>query len=470
MSSNLLIFLVALIGAHKLCRNLQKVFFIAGGCLFFSPAWAGPWVTGYFPGWEQDGMAASNIDFTTITHVVHFSLTPLSDGSLDSGENGLTPDKCSNLVAVAHAAGAKAIICVGGAGTESVFQEATTAANLPAFVSNLVNFVNLYGYDGLDIDWEPFLSTDANQYTNLVDALRSAAGLQAGKLLTIAAPAYPSYDDSPTAEFTMLASVQGKLDQINVMTYDLSGPYEGWVTWFNSPIYDGGYTFPSDPAELVPSVQGAVNNFTDNGVAPAKLGVGLPFYGYIWTGGPGVTQPRQSWPVANPPTVSTPSYSTIMSGYYQTNLYHWDTNAQAAYLGVTNTPAANDLFISYDDPRACQCKVSYVRNRGLGGIMIWELAQDYVPGQPAPLVQAIKGALCAPGQVSLARTNNDASLAFNGIALGSYRVEWASNLLDSLWNTLLITNVPAAGGLLRVTDHGVFTNQPLRFYRVQSPP
>jgi chitinase len=454
----------------RACLRLRVVFSIAGGCLFYSAAQAGPWVTGYFPGWEQDAMAASNIDFTTISHVIHFSLTPQFDGSLDIGANGLSPAKCADLVAVAHAAGAKAIICVGGAGTETNFQHATTAANLPVFVSNLVSFVNLYGYDGLDIDWEPFLSTDANQYTNLVNALRAAPGFPAAKLLTIAAPAYASSDDSPTAEFAMLASVQNKLDQINVMTYDLSGPYGGWVTWFNSPIYDGGYTFPSYPAELVPSVQGAINNFTGNGVAPAKLGVGLPFYGYIWTGGPGVTQPRQSWPATNPPNVSTPSYDAIMSGYYQTNRYHWDTNAQAAYLSITNAPAANDMFISYDDPRACECKVSYVRNRGLGGIMIWELAQDYVPGQPAPLMQAVKGALGTPGQVSLVKSNNDASLAFNGIALGSYRVEWASNLSGGLWNTLLITNVPAAGGLLRVTDPGVFTNQPLRFYRVQSPP
>ncbi len=415
-------------------------------------------------------MAASNIDFTTVTHVIHFSLTPQSDGSLDMGANNLSPARCINLVAVAHAAGAKAIICVGGAGTETNFQEATITANLPAFVSNLVSFVNLYGYDGLDIDWEPFLSTDANQYTNLINALRSAPGFPATKLLTIAAPAYASSGDSPTAEFTMLASVQAKLDQINVMTYDLSGPYGGWVTWFNSPIYDGGYTFPSYPVELVPSVEGAVNNFTGNGIAPAKLGVGLPFYGYIWTGGPGVTQPRQSWPATNPPTVSMPSYNTIMSDYYQTNRYHWDTNAQAAYLSITNTPAANDMFISYDDSRACECKVSYVRNRGLGGVMIWELAQDYVPGQPAPLVQALKTALATPGQVSLVKSNNDVSLAFNGIALGSYRVEWASNLLGGLWNTLLITNVSAAGGVLRVTDHGAFTNQSLRFYRVQSLP
>lgn len=412
-------------------------------------------------------MPASSIDFTTITHVIHFSITPVPDGSLDIGANDLSPAKCSNLVTVAHAAGAKAIICVGGAGTEADFQGATTPANLPAFVSNLVNFVNLYGYDGLDIDWEPFLSTDATQYTSLIDALRAAPGFPSNKLLTIAAPAYPSFGDSPTAEFTILASEQAKLDQINVMTYDLSGPYPGWVTWFNSPIFDGGFVFPGT-SELVPSVQGAINNFTGNGVAPAKLGVGVPFYGYVWTGGPGVTRPRQSWPSTNVPTVSTPGYNTIISGYYRTNRYFWDTNAQAPYLSITNTPAANDMFISYEDASACQCKVSYVRNRGLGGLMIWELAQDFTPGQPQPLLQAIKQSLATPSLTSVQENGGYVDFDFTSLPLANYRIQWSSNLSNSAWTTLT-TNVHGTGGVLQYMDPTPAT-QPQRFYRVQTPP
>jgi len=79
-----------------------------------------------------------------------------------------------------------------------------------------------------------------------------------------------------------------------------------------------------------------------------------------------------------------------MANYYQTNLYHWDTSAQAAYLGVTNANPLNNRFISYDDQRTCQAKVSYARNHGLGGVMIWELAQDHINGQPDPLLQAVK--------------------------------------------------------------------------------
>ncbi|HTA30966.1 MAG TPA: glycoside hydrolase family 18 protein, partial [Candidatus Cybelea sp.] len=195
-------------------------------CLW--PAWARAdlWMTGYYPGYETGRMAPSNIDFATITHVIHFSLIPGPGGSIDSNANNLTPAACAELVGLAHNAGRKAMICVGGASTEADFLAATTAANLGAFVTNIINFMFSNGYDGVDLDWEPFNSADTTQYTNLVNALRVALnGFPSHKLLTVAAPAYPEYGDSPTAEFAMLASVQGQFDQINIMTYDLSGPY-----------------------------------------------------------------------------------------------------------------------------------------------------------------------------------------------------------------------------------------------------
>jgi chitinase len=385
----------------------------------------------------------------------------------------LTPSACATLVGLAHTAGKKALVCVGGANSETYFLGATSSANLGLFVTNIVNFMSGNGYDGVDLDWEPFNSADTAQYTNLVNGLRAALnGFAAHKMLTVAAPSYPEYGDSPTAEFTMLASVQGEFDQINMETYDLSGPYEGWVTWFNSPIYDGGYTFPSAPTELVPSINGAVSNFVNNGVLPGKLGLGMPFYGYIWTGGPGVTQPRQSWPATNPPTFSAYTYADIVNNYYQSNLYHWDDTAQAAFLSITNIPASNDMFISYDDTHACQAKVSYARNLHLGGLMIWEVSQDYFstqpPGQRAPLIAALKQALATPNIAAIQLDGTSVNFSFTSLPLGLYRVQWSSNLLQALWNTLT-NNVAGTGTNVPIADPAPAT-APARFYRIQTPP
>jgi len=456
-----------------LFKGINRLVLIAFTALFLPFGCEGFWATGYYPGYEQAGMPPSAIDFTTLTHVIHFSVVPNADGTLDANANNLSVDYSSNLVTTAHAVGRQVLICVGGGGSESLFQSAASPANLPVFINNLTNFMATRSYDGVDIDWEPLPSTDAPLYTNFVNGLRSALnGFAQPKLLTAAVGAYPPYGDSATADYVMFAGLQSNIDQINIMTYDLSGPYEGWVTWFNSPIYDGGYRFPSN-GNLLPSVDGSLSNFLSNGVAASKLAISMAFYGYVWTGGSGtspicITQPRQSW--TNAPTATAIRYTDIINDYYQPNLYHWDVSAQSSYIGITNSIRTQNVFLSYDDQRLCQAKVSYARNHGLGGVMIWEISQDHTPDAIDPLMQANHGALATPGLVNLQPSNNDVILTFNGTALGSYAVQWISNCTAGVWNTLLITNVSNTGGVLQVTDAGVFPNQLQRFYRVKTPP
>jgi len=363
------------------------------------------WSTAYYPGWTQGSLPASNIDFTALSHVIHFALAPNPDGTLNGVNSRITPDNASDLVSRAHAAGKKALLCVGGASTELGFQGATSSANLGRFITNLVNFTTTYDYDGIDVDWEPLPAADFPQYTQLVNGLRSALeGFAPPKLLTAAVAAYPAYGDPPASEYSLFAELQGRFDQINIMTYDLSGAYAGWVTWFNSPLYDGGYHF-SSTGGLVPSIDGAVSNFVSNGVAPRKLGIAIAFYGDVWAGG--VSRPRQSWRKA--PAVTQVPFTDIMSSYYQSNFYHWDTNAQAAYLSIGHHGSAKDVFVSYDDERACEAKVRYARKHCLGGIMIWQLAQGYLDepenGDHNPLIQAVKQALAALGVAVNTSTN-----------------------------------------------------------------
>jgi chitinase len=361
---------------------------------------AEPWVTAYYPGAAASIMPVSDIDFTVITHVIQFSLLPNADGTLDETANGIVKTNAADLVTQAHAAGRKVLICVGGANSGPGFQGASATSRRPAFVAYLVRFMIAGNYDGIDLDWEPLAASDFPQFTNLVLELRTAMdAAPTHKLLAAAVSAYPNYGDSPASEYAMLAALQTHFDQINIMTYDLSGAYSGWVTWFNSPIYDAGYRF-SSTGYLVPSIDGAVRNFISNGVSPDRLGIGVAFYGDVWAGGTdastkAVSLPRQSWVSA--PTVTQVPYAEIMSAYFQSNLYHWDTNAQAAYLSIDGPGAADGKFISYDDEHTCRAKVDYARAHGLGGIMIWQLAQGHRSDQPAglrdPLVQAIRRAL-----------------------------------------------------------------------------
>ena len=422
------------------------------------------WRTAYYPGYATARLPVSEIDFTALTHIVHFSLEPNGDGTLNPYPNSITPQATADIVAAAHAANRKALICVGGGG--SYFPDAVSAGNIAHFVSNLTNFMASGGYDGIDVDWEPLLDGNGALYTNLIVKLRAALdGFSTHKLLFSAVP--------PFASPAVIKSVQDKLEQINLMTYDLSGPYPGWVTWYNSPIYDGGYTFPSATNELVPSIEGIVNQFVTSGISTAKLGIGLAFYGYVWRGGfdgtnSGMMAPRQSWTIA--PTNYPSTYEQIMSSNFPVNLFHYDSVAQAAWIGVDGT-STNDFFISFDDARACQSKVGYARNRGLGGVIIWEITQDHKSGRPDPLLQAVKQALATPGALAIQPSGDDMGLSFPSAPLGSYRVQWTTNLGTSTWTSLMVTNLSstATGGMLQVTDPGS-ANKPRRFYRVRTPP
>src|SRR5205814_6395822 len=84
-------------------------------------------------------------------------------------------------------------------------------------------------------------------------------------------------------------------DRINIMTYDMTGTWDPY-TWFDAALYG-----PSDQA--VWSIDLAVQRFLANGTPASRITIGIPFYGYQWSGG-GISGPRQTWS-------STPSLSQI---------------------------------------------------------------------------------------------------------------------------------------------------------------
>src|ERR1700722_4445815 len=92
-------------------RKLAVLGWIIGCFLSSYPAQAF-WTTAYYPGYrQQGGMAASAIDFTAVTHIIHFSLTPNANGTTDNGSaNEITPSGSANLISLAHAAGVKVLI------------------------------------------------------------------------------------------------------------------------------------------------------------------------------------------------------------------------------------------------------------------------------------------------------------------------------------------------------------------------
>lgn len=376
-----------------------------------SGANAAPWVTAYYPSYEIGTPPISGLNLSAITDLVFFQLVPTTAGAL-SDPNGGIDSNASALATEVHGAGKKVLICIGGGQTEPTFAKVLASSTLrTTFINNIVSWVSTYGFDGVDIDDEPLGASDGPNYETFITSLHTA--LPSGDLLTAAAEpyGYPSYFDA----------VQSSFNQINIMTYDLSGPSWTGYTWYNSNLY-------SEPASVdgtsPTSCVQALQNYTGAGIPASKLSIGAAFYGYLWNN---ATTTAQT--VSSGDGCTAYSYASIMSDYYTSSAYHWDGDADAPYLSLTSA----DEWVSYDDTTLCADKVDYVVNNALGGLVIFEIGQDYMSNGTQPLLTAIYNELVldnglggsapsAPtgltaaagtGQVSLSWTGSSGATSYN---------------------------------------------------------
>jgi chitinase len=123
--------------------------------LFLLGAFAPPsaisqgWVTAYYTGWRQSRLAADQIDYDAVTHVVHFAIVPRPDGTLDASGNLMTPANVASAVRAAHEANKKILFTVGGQNSRIGFEGAMSRKNRDVFIAGLVRFLHENKYDGI---------------------------------------------------------------------------------------------------------------------------------------------------------------------------------------------------------------------------------------------------------------------------------------------------------------------------------
>jgi GH18 family chitinase len=395
-------------------------------CASAAPAAAAPWVAGYYAGWEQSHLPITSVDMTSMDALIHFAVVPNADGSLNASINGLAPASVLSVVSTVHAAGKKVLFTVGGAGSQAGFQGAMAPAVLPTFVNNIASFMTTNGYDGVDIDMEAMGPADDAPYIAFAKALRTKlTAVKPGSLLTAAVVWEPA----------AFAQLTGTFDHIDLMTYSIVGG-----TWYNETWHDAAvYSAPAIGGGSLASVDSMVKQFVAAGIPAASLGVGVTFDPYVWTGGSGVTKPQQTW--TSVPTVAEAYYYNIAKTYglvegaatsVAGTVYGWDATAQASYLSVTGTPASADAFISYDDVSAIKAKFAYAAAKGIGSVIVWDLAAgfrtDLGAGQQDLLLQAVKSAAYGGTTVTPPAAPVISALSVSGLGQTAATVSWSTDL------------------------------------------
>ncbi|EYF06162.1 glycosyl hydrolase family 18 protein [Chondromyces apiculatus] len=320
-----------------------------------------------------------------------YSAAESVDGVADTWDNGVLRGSFNQLRKLKQKyPHLKVMISLGGWSWSAGFSDAALPQNRAAFVSSCVDLFIKDSrwaglFDGIDVDWEypgscgntcAYRPEDTQNFTALLAEFRGQLDAVDPDLeLSIAAPA--GLDKIAKID---VGAIHQYLDFVNVMTYDMHGAWET-TTNFHAALYNAS----ANPAKALKySTDEALGAWLAGGTPPGKLVMGVPFYGRGWTGVAGGN--NGLWQTAaggaqGAYEVGIEDYKVLKAKGHP-GFTHPDTKSYWTFNGTE--------FWSYDTPASLAVKMDYIKSKGLGGAMFWELSGDTANGE---LIQAVHSGL-----------------------------------------------------------------------------
>ncbi|EDW63456.2 uncharacterized protein Dvir_GJ13003 [Drosophila virilis] len=340
----------------------------------------------YFTNWawyRQGGgkYLPEDIDAELCTHIVYgFAVLNRDKLTIQPHDSWADLDnKFYERVVGYRKKGVKITVAIGGwndSAGDKYARLVRSAAARARFIRHVLDFIEQYGFDGLDLDWEyPVCwqvdckkgTADEKQgFTDLVREL-SQAFKPKGLLLSAAVSPNKKVVDAGYN----VPELSRYFDWIAVMAYDYHGQWDKH-TGHVAPMYD----HPEGTATF--NANFSINYWLESGAERKKLIMGMPMYGQSF-----------SLAQASDHQLNAPTYGGGEAGeatrargflaYYEICSYiqrrGWNVVRDAR--GRMGPYAfSRDQWVSFDDAPMIRHKSEYVRAMGLGGAMIWALDLD----------------------------------------------------------------------------------------------
>ncbi|KAM3220981.1 G-type lectin S-receptor-like serine/threonine-protein kinase [Capsicum annuum] len=283
----------------------------------------------------------------------------------------------------------KTILSIGGPGqstsssTMELLMSNTYFPGRKYFIESSITIARSYGFDGLDFCWFwPSSSQEMSNLATLLDDWRVAIDLESKQvkklrlLLTMAGKYTPWIE----ALSYPIESMRKNLDWLHVFAFDY---YEPGTTNNTSPVaalYDPNSDLNTDYG---------INAWIKSGFPSQNLVLGLPFFGYVWTlvsqknnqigamgTGPG---PKDYSYGTEAGTEAFVSINSILSfNDIKRNVIKYRAN-NSLYNStyVMNYVSIGTSWVGFDDVEAVKTKVSYAKERNLGGYVVWQVLYDW---------------------------------------------------------------------------------------------
>lgn len=269
----------------------------------------------------------------------------------------------------------KTMIAIGGwnEGSAKYSEVVANPTRRATFVNSVVKFLDKYGFDGFDVDWEypnqrGGKPRDKENYVTLLKELKEKFA-ERGYLLSAAVGAA----ETSASQSYNIAAMSKYLDFINLMSYDLHGAWEA-TTGINAPLY-ARKGDSANNAKL--TVDASIKYWLEQGAPAEKLILGVPFYGRAFTlqnkDQHGIGAPTTGPGVAGPFTREKGmlGYNEICSGDW-TIVFDEEQRTPYAYNEYQ--------WVGFDNVKSLTEKAEYVKTHGLGGAMVWSIETDDFQG------------------------------------------------------------------------------------------
>ncbi|KAF2898205.1 hypothetical protein ILUMI_07967 [Ignelater luminosus] len=342
-------------------------------CYFTNWAWYRQGIGKYVP---------DDIDPSLCTHIT-YGFAVLDSNSLTIKPHDSWADIDNDFykkVTSYRSYGIKVLIALGG-WNDSLGNKYSRLVNDPQararFVEHVSQFIEKWGFDGLDLDWEypKCWQVDCNKgpqsdkqgFAALVAEL-SAVFRPKGWLLSSAVSPSKTVIDAGYD----VPSLSQHFDWIAVMTYDFHGHWDK-QTGHVAPLY----YYPGDTYDYF-NANFSLHYWIEMGASPSKLVMGMPLYG-------------QSFSLADASNkgLNEKAYGPGEAGEYTRAggflaFYEICERVKRRSWTVTRDPegrigpyaVSGNQWVSYDDIAEIKRKSKLVKELGLGGGMIWALDLD----------------------------------------------------------------------------------------------
>ncbi|MGL1958014.1 MAG: SMP-30/gluconolactonase/LRE family protein [Colwellia sp.] len=299
-----------------------------------------PRVVGYIPTFKGLTAGIEQTDLTKVTHLNIAFLNPNSNGDLlvdgrlacmpNGKESQTLTSELHYAVKRAHQAGVKVLASMAGGVIPSCSGDWSTllqAKNRTKLVNIIINFIDEFELDGIDIDIEGVILTDIDNHGNYTPFIRALSNKlkPQNKLLTCATASY-------VGGMIPVSSIE-YFDFVTLMSYDAIGP-----SWGKSGSEHSTYQQAVEHVDL----------WKKRGLSKEKLVLGLPFYGY----GFGSYAPNYS-------------FKEVVDQFGE----------QVIKNDIIGKVCENCNYITYNGLSTIKVKTQLALKEG-SGVMIWELTHD----------------------------------------------------------------------------------------------